>query len=85
MDCSEEVRERRHLRVSSPRTRHTAVRLTLFAGVHSDSGERSRCRRPRPSAVLEDTMSKEKGKLVSVKIIPQRARRVPQGSLPTRR
>ncbi|HEY3384728.1 MAG TPA: DNA-primase RepB domain-containing protein [Vicinamibacterales bacterium] len=34
-----------------------------------DPGEHSRCRRPRPSAVLEDTVAKEKGNVVSVKAV----------------
>ena len=42
----------------------------LFAGVHIDPREPSRRRRPQALGVLEDTMSKHKGELVSVKIIP---------------
>ena len=42
----------------------------LFAGVYIDPREPAAAIGLRPSAVLETTMSKSKGELVSVKIIP---------------
>ena len=55
------------------------VRFTRFAGVQ-DVGEHSRCRRPRPSAVLEDIVAKDKGNVVSVKIV-RSERGAPPGKL----
>ena len=64
-------------RVSSPRTRPHGLCASPGSLASQDPGEHSRCRRPRPSAVLEDTVAKEKGSVVSVKIV-----RTEQGAPP---
>ena len=68
-----------------PATRHTAVRFTLFAGIHVDPANVTAAVGLRPSAVLEDTMAKDNGATGVREDHSRMSKTVPQGSLPTRR